>query len=538
MISSPDSLLVSVVIPCFNHGKFLAESINSVLDQTYSPIEIIVVNDGSTDNTKEVAGAFPMVKYVYQENQGLSAARNAGIKNSEGEFLVFLDADDLLLKDAIDFNQRLLLDDISLAFVSGGYNLETADYEIIPKQRIIDTNNAYLLLLERNYIEMHGTVMYRRWVFEEFLFDTSLKACEDYDLYLKIARNHPVAHHSKILTVYRMHGNNMSGNPKLMLDSVLEVLRRQKKVLKSKEEAESLKRGIEFFEKYYVNKLIKKVKTSGNSVDKPSLRMLWKYNKKFSVKIFIRKIINRIITIPWVEDNVPDSLKKRFFRLGFYKNYFPPVTKVDFGDLYRVKPFSKEFGDDRGGAIDRYYVEKFLAKNSQSIYGKVLEVADNAYTLGFGREKVTFSEILDIESNNPKATLVADLRNAPHIPNDTYDCIILTQMLHFVYEYQDVINTCYRILKPGGILLLTVPGISPIDYDDWEHYWHWSFTKRVIEKILSEIFDKNKIEVSSYGNVFSAASFLFGVGLPEVKKDMLDYNDPHVQVIVSAKAKK
>jgi SAM-dependent methyltransferase len=211
---------------------------------------------------------------------------------------------------------------------------------------------------------------------------------------------------------------------------------------------------------------------------------------------------------------------------------------VDFGDLFRVKPFSKEFGEDRGGAIDRYYIEKFLAKNSQNIHGKVLEVADNSYTIRFGRERVTLSEILDIESDNPKATLIADLRNAPHIPDDTYDCIILTQMLHFVYEYQDVINTCFRILKPGGHLLLTVPGISPIDYDDWEHYWHWSFTKRVIEKILGEIFDKNKIEVSSYGNVFSATSFLFGVGLPEVKKDMLDYNDSHVQVIVSAKAQK
>lgn len=538
MISSSYSPLISVIIPCFNHGKFLADAINSVLDQTYSPIEIVVVNDGSTDNTKEVASAFPMVKYVYQENQGLSAARNAGIKNSEGEFLVFLDADDLLLEDAIDFNLRFLLDDLSVAFVSGGYNLETADYEIIPKQRIIDSNNAYLLLLERNYIEMHGTVMYRRWVFEEFLFDTNLKACEDYDLYLKVARNHPVAHHSKILTVYRMHGNNMSGNPKLMLYSVLEVLKRQKKDLKSKEEAISLKKGIEFFEKYYVNKLIKKVKTSGNSVDKPSLRMLWKYNKNFFVKIFIRKIINRIINLSWVQEISSDWLKKRHFKYGFDKNYLPPVTKVDFGDLYRVKPFSKEFGEDRGGAIDRYYIEKFLAKNSQSIYGKVLEVADNSYTLRFGREKVTYSEILDIESDNQKVTLVADLRNAPHIPNDTYDCIILTQMLHFVYEYQDVINTCYRILKPGGNLLLTVPGISPIDYDDWEHYWHWSFTKRVIEKILSEIFDKNKIEVSSYGNVFSATSFLFGVGLPEVKKDMLDYNDSHVQIIVSAKAKK
>jgi glycosyltransferase involved in cell wall biosynthesis len=538
MISDSDPPLVSVIIPCFNHGKFLADAIHSVLKQNYSPIEIILVNDGSTDNTEEVASIFPDVKYVYQENQGLSAARNAGIKNCTGEFLVFLDADDLLLEDAIGTNLRLLLDDQRLAFVSGGYNLETTDFEIIPKHRKINSSKAYSILLKRNAIEMHATVMYRRWVFEEFLFDTSLKACEDYDLYLKVARKYPVAHHSKILAVYRMHGNNMSGNPKLMLDAVLEVLGRQRKILKSKEESLSLEKGIDFYKKFYTNELIKKIKFTGYSPDKASLQMLRDFNKKFYLKfIFIRKV-KKIINLPWVKGNTPDWLKKIFFKYGLDNNYLPPVSKVDFGDLYRLRPFSEEFGEDRGGAIDRYYIEKFLGKNSQFIYGNVLEVADNSYTLSFGREKVTFSEILDIESDNPKATLIADLRNAPQIPDDTYDCIILTQMLHFVYEYQEVINTCYRILKPAGHLLLTVPGISPIDYEEWEHYWHWSFTARVIEKILEEIFEKEKIEVTSFGNVFSATAFLYGMGLPELKKEMLDYHDPHMQVIVSAKAQK
>lgn len=537
MISASDPPLVSVIIPCFNHGKFLADAIKSVLEQRYSPIEIIIVNDGSSDSTEEVASTFPTVKYVYQENQGLSAARNTGIKNSCGEYLVFLDADDLLVRDAIHFNLRVLLDDRRLAFVSGGYLLKTIDKDFIPKQKEIDSEKAYLLLLKRNYIEMHATVMFRRSVFEEFLFDRSLKACEDYDLYLKIARKYPVVHHSKILAVYRIHGSNMSGNPKLMLDSVLEVLRRQKAVLKSKEEAISLKGGIEFFEKYYINKLIRKIKSSGYSADKSSLQLIMKYNKKLYIKIFIRQRLKKIINMPWVEENSSDWFKKMFFRYGFDKNYLPPVHKVDFGDLYRVKPFSEEFGDDRGGAIDRYYVEKFLNTQSDCIQGKVLEVADNEYTLKFGKN-VSFCEILDIDDSNPKATVIADLRNAAHIPDDTYDCIILTQMLHMVFEYQDVINTCYRILKPGGYLLLTAPGISNIDYEEWKEFWYWSYTGKSMNNILAKVFQKSKIEVKSFGNVFSATAFLYGVGLPEVKKEMLDFNDPHMQVIISAKAQK
>src|SRR5687767_1956410 len=86
--------VVSVVVTCYNHGRFLADAIQSLIRQTYNKIEIIVVDDGSTDNTASVASSFPEVKYLHQPNAGLSAARNTGIHNSTGSFLVFLDADD------------------------------------------------------------------------------------------------------------------------------------------------------------------------------------------------------------------------------------------------------------------------------------------------------------------------------------------------------------------------------------------------------------------------------------------------------------
>ncbi|WP_232064898.1 class I SAM-dependent methyltransferase [Rhodocytophaga rosea] len=148
------------------------------------------------------------------------------------------------------------------------------------------------------------------------------------------------------------------------------------------------------------------------------------------------------------------------------------------------------------------------------------------------------SEILHVNDSNPHATIIGDLSDAPHIPENSFDCIILTQTLHLVYDYKAVIRTCFRVLKPGGTLLLTVPGITPIDYGEWESTWYWSFTGRAIEKILAEVFPTNQIKINTYGNTYVAAAFLYGMGLPELKKEMLEIHDPHMQVIITANSVK
>ena len=284
--------------------------------------------------------------------------------------------------------------------------------------------------------------------------------------------------------------------------------------------------------------MIRKIQSSYTFLDKESLKIVKKNNRKFYLKYMLKKKLRSIINnSPLIKENAPDYLNKLFFKHGLISGYIPPVGKIEFGDLFRLKPFSEEFGDDRGGAIDRYYVEEFLKNQSDFIRGKVLEVTDNEYTIKFGGN-ITQSEILDIDESNLKATIIADLRNAPNIADNSYDCIILTQMLHMVFEYQDVVTTCYRILKPGGHLLLTVPGISNIDYEEWKEYWYWSYTKKAIINILSEVFPKSQVDVKSFGNVHSATAFLYGMGLPDVKKEMLDFNDPHMQVIISANAQK
>jgi SAM-dependent methyltransferase len=224
--------------------------------------------------------------------------------------------------------------------------------------------------------------------------------------------------------------------------------------------------------------------------------------------------------------------------LGIYKSYRPAAGTVKTGDFFRTTPFSNVFGYDRGGPIDRYYIENFLSAESEYICGRVLEIGDNEYTLRFGKENVQQSEVLHVNDSNPVATIVGDLSDAPQIADNSFDCIILTQTLHMVYDYKAVIKTCYRILKPGGTLLLTVPGITPIDYGEWGKTWLWSFTGRVMEMILAESFLKKQLEIETYGNVYVASAFLYGMGLPEIEKKVLDFHDPNMQVIITAKAVK
>jgi SAM-dependent methyltransferase len=125
---------------------------------------------------------------------------------------------------------------------------------------------------------------------------------------------------------------------------------------------------------------------------------------------------------------------------------------------------SREYGFDRGVPIDRHYIAQFLAANAARVQGRTLEVGGNEYTLEFGGARVTRSEILNVNAGVPHTTFVADLTDGAGVPDGAFDCVILTQTLHLIYDVPAAIRTLHRVLKPGGTLLLTVPGtISQIE---------------------------------------------------------------------------
>jgi glycosyltransferase involved in cell wall biosynthesis len=221
--------LVSVVIPCYKQAAFLKEAIESVFHQTYPHYEILVIDDGSPDDVAEVTKQFPQVRLIKQPNQGAAVARNNGLQQSKGSFLVFLDADDRLLPNALMDGVNYLVSHPEVAFVSGMVQLINAegDYVKTPKQAIIEKNH-FQVLLRSNYIWTPGVIMYRRTVFDKCSgFDHLAGGSADYEINIRIARNHPVGCLGKITLEYRQHGSNMTENLAYMLKSGVSVRRAQ-----------------------------------------------------------------------------------------------------------------------------------------------------------------------------------------------------------------------------------------------------------------------------------------------------------------------
>lgn len=219
----------------------------------------------------------------------------------------------------------------------------------------------------------------------------------------------------------------------------------------------------------------------------------------------------------------------------------PPVGLVRFGSLRRLSPISSDWGDDRGGPVDRYYIEGFLNENRRDIRGRVLEFGDDVYTRRFGTD-VSKSEIFVYDRNeNERASYVGDIVSADELPSDAFDCIIMTQTLQLIYEVREAVATLHRILKSGGVVLLTAPGISQINRRDWESwgdFWCWNFTALSLRRLFEERFPESNVRVRPNGNVLTATAFLFGLGRGELTRSELDYVDPDYELLLTVRAQK
>ena len=235
---------------------------------------------------------------------------------------------------------------------------------------------------------------------------------------------------------------------------------------------------------------------------------------------------------------VPSSARRRLrpVRRAYvdWRRRRPP----DLGDLRRVTPIDPNWGFERGTPIDRVYVERFVDGHASDIRGRVLEIAAPDYTnrFGSGVERV---DVLMAREGNPQATIVADLADAPQIPDDTFDCAIVTQTLQFVWDAPAALSTLHRILAPGGVLLATVPGItkiSPPEDEEFGEWWH--FTARSARRLAEQAFGEGAVEVEAFGNVLAASGFLYGLAASDLRTQELDAHDRLYEVVVGVRAVK
>jgi glycosyltransferase involved in cell wall biosynthesis len=253
---------VTVVIPCFNQAHFLADAIESVLSQTHDNIEVLVIDDGSRDNTAEIAGRYPGVRYVRQQNMGLAAARNSGLERVTSELIVFLDADDRLLPEAIATGVRELRAEPDAVMAAGAWGLIGEDGQALPSTPPEMPDEVYPALLESCFLSTPAAAIYRRRLFAEIGgFDPTVSASADYDLYLRTAARYPVRLHNEVVAEYRRHGANMTRNAELIMRSELDVLRRQAPIVDDRAELRRARdRGLRRSRAYHGARIVEEIR--------------------------------------------------------------------------------------------------------------------------------------------------------------------------------------------------------------------------------------------------------------------------------------
>ncbi|HVF79933.1 MAG TPA: methyltransferase domain-containing protein [Solirubrobacteraceae bacterium] len=228
----------------------------------------------------------------------------------------------------------------------------------------------------------------------------------------------------------------------------------------------------------------------------------------------------------------------------------PAVGQVRFGQLRRLTPVSRSFGFDRGQPVDRYYIEAFLRRHAGAagygmgdIAGSVLEVGGDEYARRFGgwggdaRSAVRSLDILHADASNPLATIVGDLATGESLASERFDCVICTETLHVIYDVQAAVRTLHRVLKPGGVALVTVAGITQTcrpDRDLWGDYWR--FTTLSARRLFESAFPAEDVRVEAFGNVLASVAFLHGLAAEELRPEELDARDPDYEMLIAIRA--
>lgn len=510
--------LVSVVIIYRDAEQFLADAIDSVLAQTYAPVELILVDDASADASSEIgrarADAAPervrLLAHPDGRWQGMSASRNLGIREARGEIITFLDADDYWDPTHLEQSVSLLLRHPEAAMVCGravtwrswerdgtdeSSPLAFAPGVVVPPPQMLTASlrrGAYAvpicaLTVRRDaLIEVGGAEGRFAGMYE----DQALLA----KLHLRFA-----SVLSGALTAhYRQHPGSASAraqsageyDPSAPNLSRLTYLRWLRDLVQSGDHAND---------------------TSLTSALEADLAR----------------------ELPAERGPDPVGATRRFAERVAHRLL---ATTAPVDPARRLVPRSRRFGYEHGQPIDRWYIEQFLAENGENIRGRVLEIGDRGYTQRFGGTRVAQSDVLNREAGDPETTFVADLADAPELPASAFDCLIVTQTLHLVFDMARAVQTMYRILRPGGTALVTVPGISQLSADRWRDTWYWSLTPNAAERLFGDVFGDHSVEVKSSGNVLSACAFLQGLTARDFSRDELDFIDLHYPLVVTIRA--
>lgn len=213
-----------------------------------------------------------------------------------------------------------------------------------------------------------------------------------------------------------------------------------------------------------------------------------------------------------------------------------PGRRVRWGNLPRTAPLSRESALDRGLPVDRFYIAEFLQEHARDVQGDVMEMSRSGYTRTYGGARVRSVAVVDIDTDNVQATLHCDLCERGSLPREAFDCIIFTQTLHLLIDLDVALENLWGALRPGGVLLMTVPALSccnPIESD------YWRFTPLGLEALLVRTLPADaEIATNGRGNSVAAAAQIVAASVEDLGARHLHDFDAAYPVVVEARVAK
>lgn len=196
-----------------------------------------------------------------------------------------------------------------------------------------------------------------------------------------------------------------------------------------------------------------------------------------------------------------------------------------------VIPISRNYGAEFGKPIDRYYIEKFLEDNREYIHGDVIEIEDTTYTKRYGH---SLTKCIALHVEDKDDCIKGNFDTGEGINEGMVDCLICTQTLQYIYHLENAVKNIWKMLRPGGTALITMPFLA--QYFEGAHSWndYWRATPQCLRKVLTEVFGEENITTGSLGNIKTAIGFLYGLCCDDIDMGVFDYNDKEYPVIIYA----
>ena len=484
----------------------------SVLDQTYHDFEIVIVDDGSNDPaTRHMLASYrrPRTRIVRMANGGLASARNRGFEESSGRYLSFLDADDILEPAFLERAVTELERDPECGFAScwlRAFGLSEFDWTpsscTFPELLVEDTVCTAALTRREAMMDVGG-------------FDTEMPVAgyEDWDAAISLVEK---GHYGTIIPDFLFRYRIRSG-------SMTSVCTQPK----------NHSRLFEY--------LLSKHRSTYEGRSKAVIALLEDRIGAFQESLAVATPRPSISADASALDEILalEDHRKSLEDLAHRATAVPgdKSANLDWGSLRKTEPVSRAWGLDRGTPVDRYYIERFLDQHAAAITGSVLEVKDPGYTSVHGRG-VTATEVVDIAPDNIDATLIADLSIAGSLPAEKFDCFVLTQTIHVIYDIESVVRSAHETLRPGGVVLATLPCMSRVDYESGLGGDFWRFTAASASRLFGDAFGGENVEIAAFGNVLACTAFLQGIAAEELSREELDKHDPYFPLVVGVLARK